>query len=68
MLVSPSPEKLPPPRPAAKGGETKDKKDDANTKDDTGDDELPEVNMVLFYLSLSREQQIQCTLLLQLTC
>ncbi|CAD6225986.1 unnamed protein product [Miscanthus lutarioriparius] len=45
VLVSPSPEKLPPPRSAAKGGETKDKKDDANTKDDTGDDELPEVNM-----------------------
>ena len=67
VLVSPSPEKLPPPRPAAKGGETKDKKDDANTKD-TGDDELPEVNMVLFYLYLSRELQIQCTLLLQLTC
>jgi hypothetical protein len=45
VLVSPSPEKLPPRSSAPKGGETNDKKDDASTKD-MGND-LPEVDMVL---------------------
>ena len=44
VLVSPSPDKLPPRSAPNKGGET-NKKDDGNTKDVSN--ELPEVDMVL---------------------